>query len=849
MLVLTLSAVVQLYADVTRSEAIYRQSLTITRAVASMQVHSHHLDHLLHKLTDMPPPHQVDTLLQSIIVHEQRIAESLEVLRTQWPNEPALQQVQVAFDDWTGTRQYIKQTVQQGRAIPAGQLHINDIYAATIESATNELMAQARANAEQASQVVYNRTQQAVMQIGLVALVAAVMIAGIGWWLWASILPPVRRIFALLPTVSESTAANELSLITEGIGALRRQHLLDLEAHHRQLEHKIAHRQNVEDQLRQLQANVKSIFNNNLQMFTIFDRAGRVLMFNEMTAQWTKAVFEVDIATGMPIYEVILPEHMDTFQQAMAAALEGQTSKSEYKITMPPDRQVYWAEANYVPVRADNGTITGVCLFAVDITARKQAEVEMQQAKEAAEAADRAKTQFLASMSHELRTPLNSILGFTQMLKNDTSLSKLQRDNIATIYDSSKHLLTLINDVLDLSKIEAGQAGLYPTEFVLSDFLSGVINMLQPHAEQKGILLTYQPTLPLPNLIQADERALRQVLLNLLGNAIKFTDQGQVTLKVALLSTQPLDTLSGYQLGQLQFKIADTGQGILPAQLAAIFKPFHQVSNHTAGTGLGLAISQKLVELMGSTIHVQSQPEHGSIFWFELQVPYIFYQQTMLPIENNVIIGYHGTPYRILIIDGVAENITVLRDALQPLGFVINEATAYTEALYLGRQFMPHLVLVNLSMEPDNIATLITQLRNDSFIPPPVVIGIVTENTDQMRQRCLEADCDNFIITPIDLMSLLTLIEWRLELTWVYQSAGTETSSEPTPSLPHEVFHRLQTYAHNGDIQGLLDEIAVLENRDSQYQPFVIQLQRLLNDYRINEVETLLQQYYEEHYV
>jgi PAS domain S-box-containing protein len=301
------------------------------------------------------------------------------------------------------------------------------------------------------------------------------------------------------------------------------------------------------------------------------------------------------------------------------------------------DGSTCWLSESVRVVRNPDGSIDHFEGVATDITQRREAARALREAKEAADAASRAKSYFLASVSHELRTPLNGILGYTQILRRDTTLTPKQRDGVRVVHESAEHLLALINDVLDLSKIEAGRIELNPTDFHLPEFATAVERVFTPRAKEKSILFETAVASDLPAWVRADEQRLRQVVFNLLSNAVKFTKAGGV-----VFSLQRVGQSDGGEL--IRFSVSDTGPGIAPEDISKLFEPFAQVGNKATaaatGTGLGLAISRSLVERMGGKLRVESKVGWGSRFWFEVALPVV--AAAPAAHVNRRLVGYEG---------------------------------------------------------------------------------------------------------------------------------------------------------------------------------------------------------------
>jgi len=380
--------------------------------------------------------------------------------------------------------------------------------------------------------------------------------------------------------------------------------------------------------------------------------------------------------------------------------------------------------------------------------ALRQAHAEAQAAKLRAEDASRAKSSFLANMSHDLRTPLNGILGFAQILQWDRALSERQQLGVSAIRQSGEHLLTLINDILDVAKIEAGKLEICVSEFHLGKFLQVIDDIIRVKAEQKSTLRFLCELSPeLPQAIQADERRLRQVLLNLLDNAVKFTAQGEVTLTVRF--TPP---------SRLRFEVRDTGDAMSSEQLARLFKPFEQVGDmhqRSDGTGLGLVISRQFVRLMGGDIEVRSEPGVGNMFSFELDVPASDWTSRADPGCEPAALVYHGPRRCVLVVDDVAENRAVLVSALEGVGFDVHEAATGREGLAKAQSLQPDLILMDIVLPDIGGIEVIRRLRTLPAHAATPIIAVSASATPEVESRTIAAGANAFLAKPLHLKTLM----------------------------------------------------------------------------------------------
>ncbi len=421
-----------------------------------------------------------------------------------------------------------------------------------------------------------------------------------------------------------------------------------------------------------------------------------------------------------------------------------------------------------------------------NISERKQVEAELRQAKEAADAANRAKSEFLTNMSHELRTPLNAILGFSDMMRGDRSLFQEQRENLNIIHHSGEYLLGLINDVLDLSRIEAGKTLLQEAAFDLHDLLTSLEAMMRLKAESKGLELVFHIDTNVPRTIYADESKLRQVLINLLGNATKFTDAGSVILHVKQVDNawpergqsdkhkeQPVSHL-------LQIEVEDTGPGISDAELKTLFQPFTQAEagKLKQGTGLGLSISRKLIQLMGGTITVSSRLGQGSIFQIVLPIKPVHITPDLKHQTPQQVIGIMPSQpaFRLLVVDDVCANRLLLIKSLVPIGFEVLEAENGQQAIALWQEHQPHLIFMDMRMPVMDGYDATRQIKATPQGKAIAIIAVTASAMEEHQTLALAAGCDDFIAKPVKKEVLLAKIATYLPLKYLYEMTAPESS-------------------------------------------------------------------------
>ena len=590
-------------------------------------------------------------------------------------------------------------------------------------------------------------------------------------------------------------------------------------------------------------------------MIIVLDRTGGIIQINRKGCQllgWQESEL-----LGQCWFDKCLPPEegparvYPLFQQLMAGEVEA-TKYFENEIVTQSGQRLHMAWHNAV-LRDEQGNITGTLSAGEDITERKLRDSELEGyrhhleelvnirthelavAKERAESSNRAKSVFLANMSHELRTPLNAILGFAQLLQHDPGLQAESHKRLATINRSGQHLLALINDVLEISRIEAGRTETRASAFHLPDLLNGLTEMIQLRAELKGLSFEMTQSADLPLDVMGDAHHLKQVLINLLGNAVKYTDQGLVSLRVSVVN------------GEIQFEVRDTGQGIdLPDQ-ENIFQAFFQTEAGIAkgeGTGLGLAISREYAHLMGGELAVRSQLGQGSVFTLRVPLPATHATAPSHTLNQGRIIGLanESTPPRILVVDDKADNRDLVCQILALAGFQAETAENGQQAVDCFVRWQPQLIWMDMRMPVMDGYEATRQIRSLPGGMAVKIVALTASAFEEDRAEIMSAGCDDMVRKPVEEARLFQLMGELLGLRYRYQEEAT-TQASPAPArldlllLPETLRMELKAAAEKLDQETM--RLLVDQIRQDGHVTLAQGLAELVAQYRFDRIADL----------
>jgi signal transduction histidine kinase len=490
----------------------------------------------------------------------------------------------------------------------------------------------------------------------------------------------------------------------------------------------------------------------------------------------------------------------------------------------------------------------------------KQQVIELEETKRAAEAANQAKSQFLANMTHELRTPLNAILGFTQLLSRDQNLNSQQQEQLEIVSRSGEHLLELINDVLTMSKIEAGMIEIHPSCFNLYNMISFLQEMFELKAKSKGLQLNFQISPDTPHYIETDESRLRQILINLLSNAIKFTESGSVTLRVTLgnRDNYSVSPVTNYQL-PITFEVEDTGCGIAPEELERLCQPFVQGEagrQSVAGTGLGLTISQCFAQLMGGDIKIASQLGKGTVINCNIPVKAVMPSNADEYLEKvrkarAIALAPNQTQYRILVVEDKWESRKLIKQMLSPLGFEVWEAENGQAGVELWEKIEPHLIFMDMLMPVMDGYEAIKRIRSSLKGQATAIIALTASVLDEAKAITMAIGCNDFIAKPFQEQVLLAKIAEHLGVRYIYEwneisgqnlaKENNELTCEDLKFMPVEWQRDFNRAAIMGDDENLFKLIEKIPEENAN---LIAVLKDLVSDFRfeilVNVTDSLL---------
>lgn len=621
---------------------------------------------------------------------------------------------------------------------------------------------------------------------------------------------------------------------------------LELTAANTRLEQEIVDRNLLEEKLSFSERKIRAVFEAMTDIVLIVSEEGaiEVVPTNPARSDQTDANL-----LNLTIEQFFREESGEVWFGKIRQAIE-ENQAIDFDYSLPLDNEEVWFAASLSPL--PNNSVIWV---ARNITERKQAEAAMQSAKAAAEAANRAKSTFLANMSHELRSPLNAILGFAQLMSRSQTLPSEQVENLGIVRRSAEHLLTVIDDVLDMAKIEAGRITLNETNFDLHRLLNDLKQMFQLKVDDKGLELVFV-FFDVPKYVRTDQVKLLQVLINLITNAIKFTASGAVSVRVRRgIGEWEAESRGGCSATHcsLHFEVEDTGPGIAPNELNSVFEAFVQTKTGQQaqeGTGLGLPISRKFVQLMGGEITVGSEVDKGTTFKFNIKISQIEATEIESKQATQRVIGLEPNQprYRILIVDDKWDNRQLLVKLLSPLGFDIKEASNGKEAIEIWQYWEPHLIWMDMKMPVMDGYESTKRIKATAKGKTTAVIALTTSSFQEEEAIILEVGCDDFIRKPFREEDFFKTMNKHIGVLYVYEQlthspASTETDAlvlkpDVVAALPADWLASLQQATIECDLAMMLLLIDEIREQDDR---IANALAYLANNFQFEELLNLIQ--------